>query len=64
MVIPSYLEAKTKDKLRELMFNVQKVYRMNIHFFDFQFVAGKWVCWYEVEHSFEKEAQLDGKKES
>lgn len=54
-VVPAYLEAKTKDELRDLMLMLQLKLKLKITFYDFQFANGKWVCWYEVPLSFEQE---------
>ena len=53
--IPAYLEANTKDELRELMMRLQLRLKLKIHFYDFQKEGKKWVCWYEIPHIYELE---------
>lgn len=60
ITVPAYLEARSKDELREMMRLVQIKFGMKLHFFDFSFSQNKWVCWYEVSLTQELEKKANG----
>lgn len=49
LVIPKFIEAKSKKDLTRFMFIAQQRFRANLHFFDIQFAQGNWIAWYEID---------------
>ena len=45
---PMWLEADTKEELRQLMLANNRRHGKRFYYFDFQFVNRKWICWFEV----------------
>jgi len=62
LTVPAYLEAKTKDELRQLMADLQLTLGLKIVFSTPQFAQSKWVTWYEIPLAFEVEVTNGQKK--
>ncbi len=58
--IPNFLEANSKQGLRQLMSKLQSKTRLNITFYDFQKDGKKWVCWFDIPLSIELAEKLSG----
>jgi len=59
---PKYISAKTPEKLRQLMIQLNIMYGRNFRYFDFSHVKGKWGCWFQL--SMEDEMQIINKKKA
>lgn len=46
--VPAHLSAKTPEELRRIMQANNARHGRQFHYFDFQFVRGRWYCWFEI----------------
>jgi hypothetical protein len=57
---PSHLVADSPEDLRILMIATNMKHGKKFHYFDFQFVRGKWYCWYEIAEKNKLEQDDNG----